>query len=113
MVTARCQCGALIGGEHHVSVEDNKDMGGKPNLDIFTPRGYSYSKADLITRIPLETLTTLRLIVHICLFLSLELGFARSLMTLLYGHETMKRVKKDVEDVKKCEFLCLSLLFNC
>jgi hypothetical protein len=95
MVTSTCHCGALIGGTSHISVMGNIDVVRLEN--VFSLRGYSYSSPNL--RLPSEIEAFLRLIVHMCLLLHLQLGMTKSISLFLFEKN------KSLDDCHQCKLI--------
>ena len=65
-------CGAEIGGQHHLNVEGVKEAKNNPLMDFASHLGYSYTLNERIQRLSGSTAAFFRLIVDMCLFLSLH-----------------------------------------
>eukprot|EP00009_Paramoeba_aestuarina_P016333 CAMPEP_0201543780 /NCGR_PEP_ID=MMETSP0161_2-20130828/72793_1 /ASSEMBLY_ACC=CAM_ASM_000251 /TAXON_ID=180227 /ORGANISM="Neoparamoeba aestuarina, Strain SoJaBio B1-5/56/2" /LENGTH=1750 /DNA_ID=CAMNT_0047951613 /DNA_START=65 /DNA_END=5317 /DNA_ORIENTATION=- len=65
-------CGADIGGQHHQNVQGVRDARNNPLMDFASHLGYSYMLNERIKRLSGSTAAFFRLIVDMCLFLSLH-----------------------------------------
>jgi hypothetical protein len=95
MQTARCHCGAPIGGKDHQSIDSVKSIE-MPDMNDLSAHGYTLSKADVVKRMRPGMKWFFRLIIHLCLLSCWQMRADRDLRTFLFGKKGLKKTRKEV-----------------
>ena len=95
MQTARCHCGAPIGGKDHQSLDSVKKIE-RPDIADLAPRGYTFSKVDNVGRMRHEVKWFFRLIIHMCLLACWQMRADRQLRVFLFGTAGLKKTRGEV-----------------